>query len=59
MQQGSHSDWKTWKMGRYLQLVNSVGILNRLETLRKKSHKILANSGNLKKREFLFLVIFR
>ena len=54
--QGSHSDWKTWKNGKAF---SSQGILNRVE----KSAKITQNTGKFREFRtniiFYFLVIFR
>ena len=50
--QGSHWDWRTWKMGRHFPVRESQGILNRLE----KSGKITRNTRKV--REFQTNVIY-
>ena len=49
--QGSHSDWKTWKNGKAF---SSQGILNRLE----KSGKTTQNTGKLRKFQKKILCYF-
>ena len=48
--QGSHSDWKTWKMRRHFPVRDKSDNLNRLE----KSGKIIQNTGKMKKFQILF-----
>ena len=61
--QGSHSNWKSGKMGRHFLVWEKSGNFEQTEKVSEKSGKITQNTGKLKriseKFYLLFLVIFK
>ena len=53
--QGSHSDWKTWKIERHFPVREKLGNFEKKNWKGQgKSHKILENSGKF--RQMLFVI---
>ena len=62
-EQGSHSDWKTWKMGRHFPVREKSGNFEQTGKVNEKSGKITQNTGKtlgiFRKMLCYFLVIFK
>ena len=58
-QQGSHSDWKTWKMGRHFPVREKSGNFEQTGKVRENHTKYWKNEKISDKYYLIFLVTFK